>query len=153
MAASFSLAGTLRIVPSWVDTLTATTVTDTATAQIGFTLTDGTGNDQANAGWRDKITVAAGQTATVTLSALTLNLFGGTGTLSLASQKVLLARNLSTTTAVTVALGTAVTASLGPGGVVYATRPATGWAATTLTITNAGAAAADVELYLVGVKA
>lgn len=153
MAAKFTLTGTLRVVPTWTETLPATTVTDTGTAQYTFALADGTGNDQANAGWRDRVTTAAGQTTTISLSSLALNLFGGTGTLSLATQKIFLARNTSTTTAVTVALGTSVSANLGPGGVVYATRPAAGWAATTLTITNGGASAVDVELYLVGVKA
>jgi hypothetical protein len=51
-------------------------------------------------------------------------------------------------------MGTVLTATLGPQGVVYATKPdATGWAATSLTLTNTGGTAADIELYLVGTKA
>lgn len=63
-------------------------------------------------------------------------------------------RNLSTTTAVTVALGTSLTAVLAPGGVVYGTNPsAAGWTANTLTLTNSGGSAVDVEIHLIGVRA
>lgn len=153
MAASFSLTGSLRVVPRLVDSLNTTDVTDTATASYTFAIEDGTGAGQANGFFKDVITVAAGQTQTLALSALTLKAFGGTGTLNLASQKLLLVRNRSTATAVSVALGTAVTASVGPEGTLYVTQPGTGWAASTLTLANAGGSAADVELYLVGVKA
>lgn len=153
MAASFSLTGTLRVVPRLVDSLNTTDVTDTATANYTFAMADGTGAGQANGFFKDVVTVAAGQTQTLTLSSLTLKAFGGTGTLNLASQKLLLVRNRSTTRTVAVALGTAVTASVGPEGTLYVTQPGTGWTESTLTLTNAGGTAADVEVYLVGVKA
>jgi hypothetical protein len=46
-----------------------------------------------------------------------------------------------------------VTAALNAGGVVLASSTAAGWSETSLTLTNAGASAVSVEVYLVGVKA
>ena len=154
MATLFSLSGSLRLTPRIVDTLNLTDVTDTASINWAVTMADGAGADQANRYWKDVVTTAAGQSTTLDLTDLELNVFTGTGSLALASQKVVVARNLSATTAVTVAMGTGLTAVLAPGGVVYATNPsAAGWAESTLTITNGGAAAVDVEIHLVGVKA
>lgn len=165
MAASFSLTGSLRVVPRWTDELNTTTVTDTATANLAFTLADGTGDDQANGYHKDVITIAAGGTATVDLRALSLNIMGGTGTLSLAKVKTLLVKNRSTTASLSVggttsnrwtALAAGAT-TIGPDGVLYVSHPKGGYATTAsdkvLAITNNGAAAADVEIYIVGVKA
>ena len=165
MAASFSLAGTLRVVPSWVDELSTTALTDSVTALIPFTLTDGTAAGQANGYYKDVITIAAGGTANVDLRALPLVFMGGTGTLSLASVKVLLIRNRSTAASLSAGVSvanrwTALSAdsiAIGPEGVLYTTHLAAGLATTTtnkvLAITNNGAAAADIEVYVVGVKA
>jgi hypothetical protein len=153
MATTFSLTGSLRLTPRIVDTLSLTDVTDTAAINYGITMADGAAADQANRYWKDVVTVAASTTETVDLEALDLNVFGGTGTLDMASQKVVVVRNLSAT-AISVALGTSLTATLAAGGVVYGTNPsAAGWAETSLTLTNAGGAAVDVEIHLVGVKA
>jgi hypothetical protein len=145
--------------------MNTTTVTDTATANLAFTLADGTGNDQANGYFKDVITIAAGGTATVDLRSLTLTLMGGTGTLSLAKVKTLLVKNRSTAASLSVggttsnrwtALAAGAT-TVGPDGVLYVSHPKAGYATTAsdkvIAITNNGAAAADVELYVVGVKA
>lgn len=154
MATVFSLTGSLRLTPKVVDTLNLTDVTDTAAINWSVTMADGSAADQANRYWKDVVTTAASQTTTLDLEDLELNVFAGTGTLNLAKQKTVAIRNLSTTTAVTVAMGTSLTAVLAPGGVVYATNPsAAGWAEDDLTITNAGGSAVDVEIHLVGVKA
>ena len=153
MAASFSLAGSLRVSPTWVEPLDASTVTDAVTALVTFSLENGTGTGQANAYWRDLISVGASSTTTVNMESLGMSVFGTAGTLFLDRQKLILVRNRSTTTGITVALGTSVTAALNAGGVVLATSTAAGWSETSLTLTNAGAAAVAVEVYLVGVKA
>ena len=153
MATAFSLTGSLRLTPKIVDTLNLTDVTDTTAINWAVSMADGSAADQANRYWKDVVTTAASQTTTIDLSDLELKVFTGTGSLDLASQKTVAIRNLSTTTAVTVAMGTSLTAVLAPGGVVYATNPsAAGWAESSLTITNGGAAAVDVEIHLVGVK-
>ena len=153
MAASFSLAGSLRVSPTWVEPLDASTVTDAVSALVTFTLANGTGNGQGNAFWRDLISVAATSTVTVNLTTLAMNVFGTAGTLDLDKQKVLLVRNRSATIGLTVALGTSVTAALNAGGFVLAASTAAGWSETTLTLTNAGASAVSVEVYIAGVKA
>lgn len=164
MAASFTLAGTLRVVPSWTDDLNTTTVVDSATALLTFTLTDGTGNGNANGFYKDVITISAGATANVDLRNLPLNVFGGTGSLSLAKVKAILLRNRSTTATLSAGVSvanrwtglSADSLAIGTEGVVYATNLNAGWTTTTtnkvLAITNNGAAAADVELYIVGIK-
>ncbi len=165
MAAEFSLAGSLRIVPRWVDDLNTTTVTDTATANLAFTLANGTGDDQADAYHKDVITIAAGGTATIDLRSLTLNLFGGTGAVTLAKVKTLLIKNRSTAASLS-AFGTtsnrwtalsAGAVTIGPDGAFYVSHPKSGYATgasdKVIAITNNGAAAADVEIYIVGVKA
>lgn len=154
MATTFSLSGSLRVVPRLTDTLNLTDVVDTATVNLSFALADGDGANEADTYWRDVVTVAGGDTETVDLTDLDLNVFGGTGTLDMAAQKVVIVRNRSETVAVSVAMGTSLTATLGPGGLVYATKTdAAGWAETSLTLANAGGTAADIEIYLVGVKA
>lgn len=164
MAASFSLTGTLRVVPRWADDLNTTTVTDSATANLTFAIADGTGDDQANGYHKDVITVAASATTTIDLRALPLKLFGGTGTLSLAKVKALLIVNRSTTASLSVNgttsnRWTALSAgamTLGPEGVLYVTHLNAGYATSAsdkvIAITNNGASAADVEVYIVGVK-
>lgn len=154
MATTFSLSGSLRLTPKVVDTLNLTDVTDTAAINQSITLADGTGADQANRYWKDIRTVAGGATVTVNLEALPLNVFTGTGTLNLAKQKVVYVRNASATKTLTIAMGTSLTATLGPGGVLYAARPdATAWAEDSLTIANTAGAAADAEIHICGVKA
>jgi len=164
VAASFSLTGSLRIVPRWVDDLNTTTVTDTATVNLTFALADGTGDDQANGYYKDVITIAASVTATVDLRSLPLNVMGGTGTVSLAKVKALLVKNRSTTASLAVggttsnrwtALAAGAT-TIGPDGVLYVSHPKGGYATSAsdkvIAITNNGGSAADVELYIVGVK-
>ena len=162
--ATFSLSAALRVIPKWVESLAVRDVTDTTTAALSLTLEDGTGANQANAYWRDVITIAAGATTTVDLTALPLKAFGGTGTLSLAAAKLVLAVNRSDVAGVTFN-GTATNrwatfiggaATLPAGATLYATSTAAGWTINgtnkLVTITNTGSVAATVELYFVGVK-
>jgi hypothetical protein len=153
VAASFSLTGSLRIDPRWTDDLNTTTVIDTARALLAFTLVNGDGDGEADAYFRDVITVAGGESEILDLTDLPLNLFGGSGALDLAAVKVLLVRHREGTDPIGVDLGSSVTATLDPGGVVYATSTATGWAEATLAFTNSGTSAVDVEVYIAGVKA
>jgi hypothetical protein len=152
MAANFSLTGSLRLSPVWVEPLDASTVTDATTALVSLSLANGTGTGQADAYWRDLISVGAASTTTINLTALPMNVFGTAGTLDTARQKLLLIRNRSTTLGLTIALGTSATAALNPGGMVLATSTANGWAETALTLANAGGSSVSVEVYLVGVK-
>jgi hypothetical protein len=161
MAATFSLTSTLRVTPRWVDALDVIEVVDTVSPSLTFTLTNGTGAGQANGYWKGVVSITANQTTSIDLRALPLSVFGGTGTLSLASVKALLVVNKSATAAVT--LGGSVTdrwagrsadsETIGPSGVLYAVN-GTGWAtsASSKVLTFTAAANATCDLYLAGVK-
>jgi hypothetical protein len=136
MTATFSLSSSLRFLPKWVDSLAATSVTDTVTASLSLALTDGTAAEQANGYWRDVVSVAAGATVSVDLRALPMKAFAGTGTLTISSVKALLIVNRSALGSLTVG-GTisnrwagfaAGGLSMPAGAVVYATNSASGWA-------------------------
>jgi hypothetical protein len=164
MPQTFSLASSLRVVPSWSDDLTTTTVTDTVTALLTLAMAGGTGNDQANGFWKDVFSINASAQYTIDLRALPLNVFGGTGNLSLSSVKLVLIENRSSTAGLSISTSVsnrwanfaADTLVLPAAGVLYATAPKGGWATTTtnkvLSITNNGGAAASVAAYIVGVK-
>lgn len=153
MATEFSLTGSIRFVPRLLDTLAATAVTDTATASIALGLTNGTGDDAANAYWRDVLTIAAGASSTIDLQALPLIAFGGTGTLNVATAKAVLIVNRSASRGVTVnASGSNLwtgflggSAAIGSQAVILAVDPQAGWAVASgsrnLVIANAAQAA------------
>lgn len=161
---TFNLTGTLRLVPSWVDAQDVTEVTDRTTSLFTFDLSDGTGTGQANAYWRDVISVAAGATASIDLRSLSLAFYGASGSLSLAKVKTLVVVNRSSSASFAVGVSaanrwTAVSSgsvTLGGGGILHLTHPGDGYATTAtdkvLAITNNGAATAEVEVYVCGVK-
>ena len=162
---TFSVSGKVTFAPTWSEDLDLTAIVDKTTVSLATDLTDGTGNGQANAYWRDVITIAAAGTASLDLRALSRQLMGGTATDTFSKVKLLCIRNVST--AATLSVGVSVSnrwtalaagaATLGPEGVLYVTYPGTGYATSAsdkvLAITNNGAAAADVEVYLCGVHA
>jgi len=151
VAAEFSLTGQLRLDPRWVDDLNTTVVTDSVRTVAALTLANGDDPGQADGYWKDIVTIPGEDAETLDLTDLRLDVFGGVGALSLAAVKVLLVRNPSSST-VAVELGTSVTGLIEPGGLLLAVSTVAGWAEATLTLTNLDAAAADVEVYLVGVQ-
>jgi hypothetical protein len=153
MTAEFRLTGSLAVEPSWSDNLNASRVIDSARSILRFTLADGDGPGQADGYYKSLVKVDDGDAVVIDVEDLPRNVFGGTGSLDLAAVKVLLIRNLSPDVAITAELGTSVTGTLDPGGVLYATSTDSGWAETTLTITNGGGDDVDVEVILAGVQA
>lgn len=162
MPRTFTLTGLVRMVPRWVDTDTA--VVDAATVVQTIDVANGTGAGQANAYWRDVLTIAAGQSATVDLFALPTTAFGGTGTVALYQIKLLWCANRSAGAAVI--LGDACENRWGgyssgaqylpAGACVLALSAGEGYAADgssrNVVITNDSATeSATVELYLAGV--
>jgi hypothetical protein len=71
---------------------------------------------------------------------------------ALPTQKIVVVRNQSESSSVAVSMGPSLAATLGPGGLLYATNLAAGWDETGLDVENTGAAAVDVEIYVVGVS-
>ena len=155
MAASFSMTGSVRVVPTWTEPLDLVDVVDKSTLVETLTLANGTAANQANCYWKHVRTVAASTTDTVDLTALPLDVYGGTATIGLANVRLIYVKNRSTTVALSYAVG-AEAVALRPGGVFlwYAPSNATAatYSATEVRVTNAGASAVDYELVLVGVK-
>ena len=156
---TFSLAGQLRIQPTWTDTLSTTDVVDSVEIIRALTFANGTGSGQANAYWRDVRTVAATATDTIYLSNLPLSVFGGTGTLDMSTVRMIYIRNLSTSQRLEYMLPDN-NFSIVPQGVFLwvagslAQNPPlhleTGFQ---LLIQNAGTSAAQYEIVIIGVKA
>lgn len=165
MAASFSLTGTVRIVPTWTDDLNTTTVSDSVTVNQAIALTDGDGSGEADGYWRDVRTVAASATDTIQLDDLPLNVMGGAGVLDLAELRLVYVRNRSETHNLNFWFGyksgiTTITTSaiaVRPGGFVVhsspdAQRVLANQLPTLVAVQNTGAGAADYEIVLVGVR-
>jgi hypothetical protein len=158
VAASFSLTGTLRLDPRWVDDLNTTLVTDATRVNLTLALTNGDGDGEADAYWRDVRTVADGDTDTIDLSALPLSVFGGTGTLDMATVKLIYVRNLSADSSLAYRVAGDTPPRIPPGGVFLFkadSGPDELWMADaqTIEIQNTGNSAADYEILLIGVKA
>lgn len=163
MPAAFTLSGTLKIVPKWIDSRGATDITDTVAATHTVALTDGTAVGSANAYWKDGIQVAFGSPVTIDVRALVHKAFGGTGTLSIATVRLAWIVNASSTETVTVGVSQANgwanwlagDCVLPPQGVLYATSPV-GWQTSSssrlIKFTNVTAGTATVNVVLVGVK-
>jgi hypothetical protein len=158
VAASFSLTGTLRLDPRWVDDLNTTLVTDATRVNLSLSLTNGDGDGEADAYWRDVRTVADGDTDTIDLSALPLSVFGGAGTLDMATVKLIYVRNLSADSSLAYTVVGDTNPYIPPGGVFLFkadSGPDEFWmaGAQTIEIQNTGTSAADYEILLIGVKA
>lgn len=163
MPTTFTLSGTLKVTPRWVDSRSATDITDTTIATSTIALDDGTASGQANAYWKDQLSLNAGASVTIDLRSLSHKAFGGTGTLAFAAVKMLMISNNGTGSVVVG--GTPANrwdswatgnVTVGAGCVLFATNTASGWATSTtgktLQITNSGASAATVDVYIAGVK-
>jgi hypothetical protein len=162
---TFAVTGRVTMTPTWSEDLDLTAIVDRTNVSLSTAFTDGTGNDQADAYWRDTITIAAAATTNLDLRALSRQLMGGTATDTFAKVKILAIYNKAT--AGTISVGVSVSdrwtalaggsITLGPQGVFYVTYPGDGYSTgasdKVLAITNNGASAADIDIYIVGVHA
>jgi hypothetical protein len=159
VAASFSLTGTLRLDPRWVDDLNTTLVTDATRVNLSLSLTNGDGDGEADCYWRDVRTLAGGEQDAIYLSALPLSVFGGTGTLDMSALRFVYVRNLSETVALRYGIdGGDGRIGISPGGVLLWSAPADvlfplSDSLSEIAIHNLGSSAADYEILLIGVKA
>jgi hypothetical protein len=164
MPSTFSLSGLLRLVPRWVDDLTATAVTDTATVVQSIALTHGSAAGQANAYWRDLVAIPAGDSVTLDLYALPMVAFGGTGTVALWKVKMLAVINRSAAAAVSFGEAdadrwagySAGAIALPAGATLFALDAASGYTVSgssrKVVIENLSTtAAASVDIYIAGV--
>jgi hypothetical protein len=159
VAASFSLTGTLRLDPRLVDDLNTTLVTDATRVNLSLSLTNGDGDGEADAYWRDVRTVAGSGQDTIDLLALPLSVFGGSGTLDMATVRMIYIRNMSTTQPLSYEFDeTNKRIDLAPGGVFLwsagsDTAQTPIFSDSEIQLSNLGNSAADYEILLIGVKA
>jgi hypothetical protein len=150
-----TITGQLRLAASWVDDLTLTTVTDSASVLQTLSLANGTGAGQVNGYWRDVRTVGISATDTINTTALPLSVFGTAGTLNLASVKLIYVRNQSSTVTLTYDIA-GTNCGLPPGAVILwtaGTAPTNKWFDAGNIVIEGGSASATYEIVLAGVKA
>lgn len=153
MTATFTLAGNIRLVPRWEDDIGPADLSDTTTFLQTLAIENGTGTGQANSYWRDVITLAASAVWTYDGTALPLTVMSATGSLSIATPRMLYVRNRSTASALRWD-STDATVDIAPGGTLFWNAPATVTKTpfASATVTNIGAASAIFEVMIVGVK-
>lgn len=155
MSTTLTVTGQLRIAATWVDDLTATTVTDSATVSRLLAFASGTGANQANAYWRDVRTVGISATDTINTTALPLSVFGTAGTINMASVKLIYVRNQSATVTLTYDVA-GTNLGLPPGGIFVwtaGTAPTNKWFDAGNIVIEGGSASATYEIVLAGVRA
>lgn len=95
--ATFSMAGVVQLSPKLVDG----TFSWTNSVANQLTLANGTASGQADAYWDGQLSIASGATATLDLLSLAFSGLGATGTVALASVKMLAVVNSSANVAIT----------------------------------------------------
>ena len=158
MATEFSLTGQVRLDPRWVDDLNTTVVTDSVRVLVPIVLANGDGDGEADVYWRDVRTAPVGGTDFIDLANLPLSVFGGSGTVDMATVRLIYIRNLSDDTAIEYQISGGSAPQLPPGGVFLFsanTASAVVWLADSqlIEISPVGSASADYEIVLVGVQA
>jgi len=153
MTTVFNLTGNVRLVPTWEDTIGPATLSDATTFLQTFAIANGTGNGQANAYWRDVITLAAAGEWEYDGTDLPLRVMAATGSLSFAVPRMLYVRNRSTSQTLRWA-STEMTVDLAPGGTLFWNAPSsvTKTPFASASVTNIGSASATFEVMVVGVS-
>lgn len=154
MTAVFNLAGTIRLVPTWEDTIGPASLSDTTTFLQTLEITDGTGSGQADAYWRDVITLAGSTSWAYDGDVLPLEIMGASGTLALSAVRLLYVRNRSTTQKLQW-VSDFQELDIAPGGTFLWIAPSTVTVSPFIvaSVSNPGATAATFEILIVGVKA
>jgi hypothetical protein len=158
MTTVFNLTGNVRLVPTWEDTIGPVTLSDATTFLQTLNIANGTGTGQANAYWRDVRSVAATTTDEIELDSLPMSVMEGTGTLDLATVRMLYVRNRGNVTLDVLLGGGQI--SVPANGLLFwnapsapASPPLGASNPPVLEIQNAAATAGSYEILLVGVSA
>lgn len=150
----FSLTGTLRIEPSWVDGLGVSEALDSTAIAVPLVFANGTTAGRANAYWRDVRTVNGSALDIINPADLPKTVFGGSGSLSMSSIKLIYVRNLSASVTIRYRVYES-NRDLPPGAVFLwtaGTTPSIKWLDDDDQITvTGGSATAAYEIMLVGV--
>jgi hypothetical protein len=163
MATTLSVSRSSRTSYSLADDPAIGGVAESAELRTSHAVTNGTGSNEANAAWRNRITIAAGQVYSLDLTALGATVFGFGGQVSLTKLKEVYVLVNTDTAGAHVLWGV-----IGPGDTTgYAARIGRGgeyrWAdyADGITVTNSAndmiyvanpsAGSVEIDLLLVGV--
>ena len=160
MAASFSLAGAIRLTPTWTEPLDLVDVVDRTVVAETLALANGTGSDQGNFYWKDVRTIAANSLNTIQLASLPLTTYGGTATLAVSQLRLIYVKNRSTSVQMQYRIrGTQPEFTLQPGGMFVWYSPSNAQhpplaviSPATIQLRNPTNFSGDYEIVLAGVK-
>jgi hypothetical protein len=160
---TLSLSTNARLSYSWSDSPTIGSLAESVEIKTARTITNGTGADEANVAWRDRVTIPAGQSYALNLRDLSATAFGFGGRVTLATLKEFFVVNIETAAGRYVLVATigandttAYAARVNRGGDFRVADYSDGWTVTAGTtdvvhLANPTAHAVTVELGVVGV--
>lgn len=165
MADTFSLTGSLRLNPIWVEESRFGDTTRQADYVQTFSFADGNGTNQSTAFYAANVSLSSLGNTTLDLRSLSVSEFAGSNNVSLSSVRMLLVRNNNANHTLTLAPGSSdgwtnwqggANQTVPAQGVLFATSPAGGINTTasnkTLLMTNGGNETMNVDVILVGVQ-
>lgn len=160
---TLSLTTNARLSYTWADAPAIGSLAESVELKTTRNVANGTGENEANVAWRDRVTIPAGQSYALELTNLGATAFGFGGRVTLDTLKEFFVINTNTTGAGYVLVATigpsdatAYAAKVARGGDFRVADYATGWAVTagaddTIHLANPSAVAVTVELGVVGV--
>lgn len=163
MATTLTVTGNSRVSYSLTEAPVIGSVAESAELRTSRTVENGTGENQANAAWRNRVTIPAGQVYSLDLKNLGATVFGFAGSVSFTKLKEVMVVN-NTTTAGRYALWgvvgptdtSAYIAYLGRGGEYrqadYADgRPVTANVNDMIHVANPSSGSVEIDMLFVGV--
>lgn len=163
MANTLSVIGSSRAAWSLSGDPAIGSTSDSAAVASTWTAANGTGAGQANAAWRNRVTIANGQTYSLELRNLGANAFGFAGKVTVDTLKEIIVVVNTTTAGRYVLVGcigpsdtTAYSARLNGGGVYHVADYAVGWPVTenvndVVYIANPSGGSVEIDIGVVGV--
>lgn len=163
MPTSLALTTNARLSYTWSDDPAIGSLAESVELKTARTITNGTGANQANVAWRDRVTIPAGQSYALDLRDLGATAFGFAGRVTLATLKEFFVVNTNTDAGRYVLVATvgandasAYAARVNRGGDFRVADYVDGWTVTagatdTVHLANPTAHAVTVEIGVVGV--
>lgn len=163
MANTLSASGSSSMAWSLADAPAIGSTSDAAGISAAWTISNGTAAGQANAAWRNRVTIANGETYAIELGNLGGNAFGFAGKVALTTLKEMMVTVNTTTAGRYVLVGcigpsdaTAYSARLNGGGMYHVADYSVGWPVTVgvndvVYIANPSGAAVEIDVGVIGV--
>jgi hypothetical protein len=162
MSTTLAVTGNSRVTYSFADSPTIGSLAETVEIKTSRTVANGTGSGQANAAWRDRITIPSGQSYSLDLQNLGATAFGFGGKVVISTLKEFFLV-VNTTTASRYVLvatiagdTTGYAARVNRGGDFRIADYTDGWAVTAgvnnvVYVSNPSAGSVEVDILVVGV--